>query len=148
MGDSPRQAERDRAVLLVVFGAGASYDSAHSRPAPSGEVDTAPDRPPLANNLFDERVSDNLLVAPEPYPHREAPLTQLLGLFSRLRSREPDETVEAVLQRLYAERDIDPRRYQQLAAVRYYLNQTLWRITERWRETVTLEQVAAAYEAG
>jgi hypothetical protein len=42
-------------VLLIVFGAGASYDSAAARAAKDERFERIDDRPPLANQLFDDR---------------------------------------------------------------------------------------------
>jgi hypothetical protein len=57
-------------VLLVVFGAGASYDSDpdHPPPAPAGGhlLTIENHRPPLANRLFDNRPQ--FLTAMESFP--------------------------------------------------------------------------------
>lgn len=42
---------------MVVFGAGASYDSHRDLP-PVGLIDSAEDRPPLASGLFDHRFEN------------------------------------------------------------------------------------------
>lgn len=42
-------------MLLVILGAGASYDSAPSQPPNDGNYSNLADRPPLANELFGNR---------------------------------------------------------------------------------------------
>lgn len=112
-------------MLMVVFGAGASYDSAPSHPPPPrgtpdpwGQV-----RLPLADHLFQERT----LFAPIL---RRFPRAQ--DVTPRLRHLQPGETVESVMEVLRAEADTDPRRHRQLAAVRYYLQSAIWECEADW----------------
>src|SRR6266511_5311246 len=107
-------------MLMVVFGAGASYDSAPSHPLPRyhGEADPAGHvRLPLADELFGERA----LFAPilERFP-------RALYVVPRLRHLQPGETVERVMEALQVEAATDARRHRQLAAVRYYLQAAIW----------------------
>ncbi len=42
-------------MLLVIFGAGASYDSVPARSFSFSQYNSLPDRPPLVKQLFDDR---------------------------------------------------------------------------------------------
>lgn len=117
----------DAQVLLVVFGAGASFDSVPSHPPPPSRVDDTEERPPLANDLFDER---------RLFARTIWELPQLLPILPRLRHRAGNVTVEAVLQDFQAEAGQDPQRYRQLTAVRYYLHDTLWQISGVWQQRI------------
>ncbi len=112
-------------MLLVIFGAGASYDSVPTHPPRVGKWRTngLVNRPPLADDLFDERELFADIIARVP---------QLQPIVPPLRHRGDSETVEDVLQRLQAEGERDPERYRQLTAVRYYLSYTVWRVSEQW----------------
>jgi hypothetical protein len=111
-------------VLLVVFGAGASYDSVPTYQPRSWRVDGLQQRPPLANDLFDERTL---------FADTALRLYQLLPILPRLRHRADNVTVEAVLQQFQTEAGQDHQRYRQLTAIRYYLHYTLLLISERWQ---------------
>jgi hypothetical protein len=108
-------------MLLVVFGAGASYDSVPHRPLPTWYES----RPPLANQLFDDRGL----------------FRKFLGRFSRcqpiipyLRIVDEKNTVEQVLANLKAEAGQYPERERQLAAVRYYIHSALWECLKNWQQ--------------
>jgi hypothetical protein len=116
-------------MLLVVFGAGASYDSDPDHPPaynPNMRADQLPPpedhRPPLANRLFDNRLQ--FLSAMEMFP-------ECRPLIPRL--RRSGIAVEKELARLQVEANIYPERHQQLAAIRYYLRHALWQCQDRWR---------------
>ena len=112
-------------MLLVIFGAGASYDSVPTHPPRVGkwQTDGLLNRPPLADDLFDAR---------ELFAETISRVHQMLPIVPLLRLRGPNETVEDVLQRLQAEGEEDPQRYSQLAAVRYYLSYTIGRVGDEW----------------
>ena len=112
-------------MLMVVFGAGASYDSAPSQPLPTHNLMDAvgDDRPPLANELFEDR--DMFAAILERFP-------QAQPVVPRLRNLQPGESVESVMEALQAEADRDPRRRRQLAAVRYYLQSALYDCVSAW----------------
>jgi SIR2-like domain len=115
-------------MLMVIFGAGASYDSVSTYPPGTpvqphgGDLPNRFHRPPLANELFENR-----------------PLfAEIIQLFSacepiipRLRAHQ-GETVEAALQELQEKADGYSRGLSQLAAVRYYLAHAIAGTTERW----------------
>jgi len=111
-------------MLMVVFGAGASFDSDPNRPArgiPSGEEH----RPPLADQLFDDRpiFTSNIERFPACQP-----------VIPYLRERG-SKTVEQVLGELQAEGEGYRRRLSQLAAIRWYLRAMLAQCTANWLAT-------------
>jgi hypothetical protein len=114
-------------VLLVIFGAGASYDSVlHLPPDPPRSRtgrSTLPEhfRPPLANQLFDDR--EVFAERMEAYPACK-PLVNLL---------RGDVQVERQLASFEEEAKTFPVRRRQLAAIRYYLHEILWRCQDNWR---------------
>ncbi len=102
--------------MMVIFGAGASYDSASAlRP---NQV-SATWRPPLANQLFD--------------------LKRFGDLISQFRKCHPlitylqEANVEEVLEKYQSESGKDPERLRQLAAVRYYLQTMLYTCMIGWQ---------------
>jgi len=111
---------------MVIFGAGASYDSDPTRPSANYVLPT-PHRPPLANQLFDNRpeFARDLSAFPECIP-----IVPLLRHTS---------AIEQQLERLRNEATEDPpyrQRLRQLAAVRGYLQLVLSGCDERWLEEV------------
>jgi len=115
-------------MLMVIFGAGASFDSAPTYP-PGAEVlggDGVNNfhRPPLANELFENRpvFAEAITRFPACQP-----------IVPRLRSLK-GESLEAALQDLQTKAIDYPRGLQQLAAVRYYLQYILWQCGIAWRD--------------
>lgn len=117
-------------MLMVVFGAGASFDSVPSKP-PSTDDLQSPNvwpanrkscRPPLANQLFEER--DFFAETLERY-------SQCLSITPYLRHLGKRQ-LEEVLEQLQFEAASYPPGHQQLAAVRYYLHDMLWDCGDRW----------------
>jgi hypothetical protein len=117
-------------MLMVIFGAGASFDSCPTYPpgyagAVIGGHSLNKDyRPPLANELFENRpiFADAIKSFPQIQP-----------IVPKLRSLK-GETLEAVLQNLQARSESYPRGAQQLAAVRYYLRSVIRQCETPWRE--------------
>lgn len=117
-------------MLLVVFGAGASFDSDPDHPPaynnPNIRADRLPpiefDRPPLANRLFDNRPQ--FLSAMESFP-------DCLTLIPRL--RKPGVAVEQELAKIQDEAEGYPPRHGQLVAIHYYIRRALWECQDRWR---------------
>jgi hypothetical protein len=112
-------------MLMVIFGAGASYDSVPTYlPPPTpiqphgGDAPNKHHRPPLANELFENRplFAQTMQLYPECEP-----------IIPRLRALN-GETVESALQDLQEKAEQYPRGHCQLAAIRYYLSHTkdLW----------------------
>src|SRR5579872_1752781 len=98
-------------MLMVVFGAGASFDSSPDYPPdrPFGE------RPPLANDLFIDIPGGAYRAARNRFPQFHAIIGQLLP-----RGR-PKWSIEDVLQKFQDEAEQNPDRHGQLLAVKYYL---------------------------
>jgi hypothetical protein len=113
-------------MLMVVLGAGASYDSIPSKPPgfPLSDFE-AQYRPPLAKELFEPRP----LFAGEMknFPDCQAIIPYL--------QNPAGASVEAELERLKGEAHSYPVRHYQLAAVRYYLHCMLWECVQNWTKT-------------
>jgi hypothetical protein len=126
-------------MLMVIFGAGASYDSSPDflphRPLAGhfGSDPTASNlseswRPPLATQLFQDiqGVFGDIVANPR--------YRKLLPILSRLRRPRSGRSgsVEEELESLLAEGNADPERKRQLFAVRYYLHDLLLKVTDEW----------------
>ena len=134
-------------MLLVIFGAGASYDSSRAFPpiAPRaanqnfGTPPPPPDegeawRPPLAAELFhDNKQRFGEIVARYPRLH------PILG---RLREPLNGRSVEEELQSLQDEAEAYPEGKRQLLSVRYYLRDLLAEVTENWLKRTRLTNYA------
>jgi hypothetical protein len=118
-------------VLLVVFGAGASFDSVHDLPPTRILAALRPtlpdqhfyenDRPPLANQLFDNR---------REFVSAMARFPDCLPLIPML--RKSGVIVERELARIQAQADDYPQVHKELASIRYYLHVALWECQLRW----------------
>jgi len=116
-------------VLLVIFGAGASYDSVPHLPPPANPTDAIQhradlgreDRPPLANQLFENR--------PE-FVRAMEQFKACLPLIPQL--RKPGIAVEQELARVQEQAEVFPTVHRELAAIRYYLHLALWQCQRRW----------------
>jgi hypothetical protein len=106
-------------MLMVIFGAGASYDSVSHCP-PSVHRDS---RPPLADHLFDTR--DYFEQALGSYGDAFKWILPVL--------RDPKVNVEQELARYQSQAPNFPPAYQELAAIRHYLRFALWKCTDAWR---------------
>lgn len=109
-------------MLMVVFGAGASYDSFPSLPPLPANRGTHADRPPLAAELFSERAEFNNVLRNYPDCLTIVPYLRRAGAY-----------VEEELSVLQNEAERYPARHRQLAAVRYYLQEMLWGCEQRWK---------------
>ena len=111
-------------MLMVVLGAGASYDSIPSRPPKDPKLDRFdyPSRLPLADYLFDDRdhFSDTMLRFPKCLP--------IIPYLRTPRNR----TVEQALEDLQSQASKYPDGHHQLAAIRYYLHMMLWGCEHGW----------------
>jgi hypothetical protein len=115
-------------MLLVVFGAGASYDSdPYNRPEynPASRIERLAaieeHRPPLANRLFDHRPQ----------------FIDAMNMFSDCKPliphlRRAGVAVEQELARFQHEAESYPGRESQLGAIRYYLRKAIWECQIRW----------------
>src|SRR5207247_9160964 len=96
-------------MLLVILGAGASYDSLPAYwPRNLGEFE---ERPPLADELFDNRAIFGEAMTGFAMVQPIVPLLQ----------RRHGQSLERRLQELAQEASDYPARYQKLMAVRYYI---------------------------
>jgi hypothetical protein len=108
-------------MLMVIFGAGASYDSAPEIPDPQQDVR----RPPLASQLFDMRFGDVLDGNPD-----------CVGAIQALRDAGRPGVGVSVETRLQQMLDDSPKRphvARQLFALRAYLQQVIRSATATWR---------------
>jgi len=104
-------------MLMVIFGAGASYDCVSSRSVLEWTPERNQYRLPLARQLFDDRGIFNLWINNFP---------RCKPVIPRLRKASRDGSVESELEKLRAEGLTYPDRYKQLAAVQFYLQSMLW----------------------
>ena len=110
-------------MLMVIFGAGASYDCDPSQPPKRHEALSNP-RLPLANELFEDRY----LMLGNVSDYRQCrPIIPFLRS-----SPHGPVTVERVLEGYREEVSIYPRRQSQLAAIKYYLQLMVWRCQRPW----------------
>jgi hypothetical protein len=110
--------------LLVIFGAGASYDSSSDiRPPPKGKLTkTIEDfRLPLANQLFERRDHFDDAV-------REYHVTPVITRLRYLKQSSLEEQLRA----LQKEGEVDPIRLRQLAGIRFYLRKIISMCEEEW----------------
>jgi len=110
-------------MLLVIVGAGASYDSAPSKHPTDSRYRDLANRPPLADQLFGDRQYFGEVM--NKYP-------RCLDVVTRLRHIPAQSSVERELKKLQDEASAYPERHQQLAAIRYYLQEVLWVCTDQW----------------
>src|SRR5829696_3559817 len=105
-------------MLLVIVGAGASYDSVSTFPPDSSHHTyfslREDDRLPLANQLF-------AFGSREEFARDAASFPQCRPIIPSLENSEGGIAVEGVLQWLQDEADEYPERHRQLAAIRFSL---------------------------
>jgi hypothetical protein len=129
-------------MLMVVFGAGASYDSAPSLPVLRFRDYEA--RPPLSDEMFQDR-DEFASIAMQYRP--------MLPIVPYLRDL-PGKSVEAVLEELENEAQNFARRKSQLISVKFYLRDVLRRCTSQWlvackgvtNYRTLLDQIARHYQ--
>jgi hypothetical protein len=114
-------------MILVIFGAGASYDSCPTFPVKGlnrhGIRSQTPERPPLAVDLFfNTPIFSNAL---QQYWECNA-------IVPYLREVPDGISFEQVLDKLQEESTTDPTRMKQLTAVRFYLQQMLYQCEGQW----------------
>jgi len=124
-------------MLMVIFGAGASYDSAPDFPPPQpqagqqnfGLPPPPPNpreiwRPPLTPRLFlDSNGEFGAIV--RNYP-------KLLPILPHLRRPSSGRSVEEELEARQAEANGDAERKRQLFSIRYYLHDLLLKVSTEW----------------
>jgi len=117
-------------MLMVIFGAGASYDSAPSCRAPPNANSKGQYwdlRPPLANELFDDRAIFSSAISR---------YSRIQPIIPHLRHFSSNSSVEQELEKLQTDADEDPVKQKQLAAVRFYLQEVIWKCQRVWNEEV------------
>ncbi len=116
---------------MIVFGAGASYDSSPDyKPSDDGRLIPSGVRPPLANQLFELRTI--FAEAAERIP-------KCLAIIHELRYRQSDSSVEQQLEKL-RERALNyPEGQRQLLAIRFYLQWIIWGCQKQWNATIGSE---------
>jgi hypothetical protein len=107
-------------MLMVVFGAGASFDSVPHRPPAQNNIES---RPPLANDLFGDRALFGRSLARFPACHAIVP---------DLRDLPAGVSLESVLEDFQAEAETYGLGIRQLAAVRYYLQCMIGECESQW----------------
>lgn len=112
-------------MLLVIFGAGASYDSASRLRTPAaGYVDqNGASRPPLANQLFDDQRTI--------FRQAMERFKDCMPLVPLLRNCP---SVERELARVRQQSENYPPARRELAAIQYYLHYVLFDCQRRWRD--------------
>jgi hypothetical protein len=124
-------------MLMVIFGAGASYDSAQAfrithpsggsqnfgiiSPHPDGG---GPWRPPLTKDLFLDRHATRGDII-RRYP-------KLTHILPRLREPLSGRSVEQMLETLQERGVNNPEIQREIASVRFYLCELLYKVTEEW----------------
>ena len=103
-------------MLMVVFGAGASYDSDPDHPA--ARESERGGRPPLTAGLF--------AFSTLPYGPCVAQYPGCIAIADLLRQLPADVSIEQRLAMLQGEAEKYPHRHRQLAAVKFYLRELLW----------------------
>jgi len=109
-------------LLLVIFGAGASYDSYY--PSPPGTMPSEPfegARPPLTNELFSRG-----------FDYAISEFWQIRPLTAGLRRLPSNASLEEQLERLYDQRSELHARQRQFAALRFYLQRIMRRRSRDW----------------
>lgn len=116
-------------MLMVIFGAGASFDSCPTYPPGyqgavyGGDASNKDFRPPLANELFENRPM--FADAIQSFPQCRPVVPRLMNLGER--------SIEAVLEDIQGEAEMFPRAKQELAAVRCYLHRVMTEIENKWQ---------------
>jgi hypothetical protein len=113
--------------LLVIFGAGASFDSIDTTAVRITEPIW---RPPLASQLFEDRPNFNLALRNYPY------FTGRLGDLRR-KAAAGSLNVEHELELTRATAEAYPGARVELAAIQFYLRQVLAECTTHWHENAT-----------
>jgi SIR2-like domain len=120
-------------MLMVIFGAGASYDSSPTYtpgmvpPTHSGDSANNFFRLPLAKDLFENRPL--FMDAIDAFP----PCRSIVPRLRDPAVMSGQKSIEAILQRLEEESQTYPRGQQELLAVRCYLHRAIFDCQEHWR---------------
>jgi hypothetical protein len=110
-------------MLMVIIGAGASFDSSADHQPGSLSINY---RPPLANNLFQDGGLFRL--ARDQFPEFHALIPQI--------NPSPGRSLEEALQKLQDESSGNPKRVQQLTAIKYYLQEVFRSLIPKWQAEI------------
>lgn len=114
-------------MLMVIFGAGASYDSAQAFQLPETLRQTW--RPPLANDLFRDPN--------QFFGHIVGRYPKLSHILPYLREPAGGRSVEEVLESLQGEADGVPERKREFASVQFYLRDLFFEVSDKWRDATS-----------
>lgn len=109
-------------MLMVIFGAGASYDSWPSLPPGRAARNSEPFRPPLAKELFLSFPPFRAVSAKYP---RCQPLIPYL---------ESQENIEEILEQFRDDAEKNDERRSQLTAIQFYIRDVIQLCELRWRQ--------------
>ncbi len=109
--------------LMIIFGAGASFDSINIYPPGDRTDPRERSRPPLANDLFDDRSVFAAAI-------NEFPRVRYLA--HRLRGLPGGIGLEETIERLLSEEDPGGLLAKAIAAFRFYLQKTIWATADAW----------------
>jgi hypothetical protein len=124
-------------MLMVIFGAGASYDSSPDFPPPQPQAGNAnfgtPPPPPNAREIWRPPLTPRLFLDSNGefggivrnYP-------KLLPLLPHLRRPSSGRSIEEELESWQAEANEDQERKRQLFSIRYYLHDLLLTVSTEW----------------
>ena len=113
-------------MILVILGAGASFDSYAARPPGTAWIHEDV-RPPLAEDLFSNfKFAEALSKFPDCYP-----------IVPYLQAIPKGQTIEQMLEKLEQEAQTYPQRKKQMAAIRYYLHYMIWECETDWKKKAT-----------
>ncbi len=114
-------------ALMVIFGAGASYDSCgipRLRPGSTPNDPFRGIRPPLTSQLFDETMFHSQVQA-----HQNC-----VALITRLRPivSDPSRSIEEALEAIAVEATTYPHRARQMFALRQYIQAVIQHCSQQW----------------
>lgn len=110
-------------MLMVIFGAGASYDSWSSFP---------PEQKPRTSDIFRPPLAKELFLPYEPYREKSEVYIRCQPLIPFLESRD---NVEEILERFSIEAEQDIERRRQLLALQFYIRGIIVACQESWLRT-------------
>ena len=102
-------------MLLVIIGAGASFDALSNRASNDARFGKLVERLPLANELFEDR------------PLFRTWMKQFGRCLPVIPYLQNNPNVESALEKLQSEGATNTERLHQLAAIRFYLQAMIWK---------------------
>ena len=122
-------------MLMVVFGAGASYDSSMDYdPSSADPIPTLDEyihlrtiRPPMASQLFELRKT--FAIAAQSLPKCQIPI-------SKLRNLPPDVSIEQKLEKIREEASNYAEGRRELVSIRFYLQWIISECQRQWNDVI------------